>query len=61
MITIEEMERPPVSPEEFKEAYDTIRRYCRERNENCKWCYMDAICYSECMPPSNWRDLEVDT
>ena len=63
MITIEDMKIPPVGPEEFKEAYGTIRRHCRERLETttCKGCYMVNICYSDCMPPKNWPDLEVDT
>ena len=58
MITIEEMERSPVSPEEFREAYDTIRRYCMERNDNCYGCHMANVCYSDCMPPKNWPELE---
>ena len=49
-----------MSMEEFRDAYNTIRRYCMERNDNCYGCYMANVCYSDCMPPKNWPDLEDD-
>ena len=58
ILDIEDMKRPPVSPDEFWEAYGVIKRHCDERWD-CEGCYMEGICYSDCLPPKQWPEPEA--
>lgn len=52
MIEIEEMKHAPVSPEEHEEAYETLRRYCREcyDSSGCDVCKMQGLCVVNIAP-----------
>ncbi len=61
MITIEEIKEAPVSVEEFRDAYNTIKKHCEQCSgaEGCERCKMYGICYMECLPPKNWPDYDT--
>ena len=52
MITIEEMQTAPVSPEELREAYETLRRHCRECHDSdgCDYCRLQGLCMDNLQP-----------
>ena len=60
MITIEEMIRPPVSPDELRDAYETMRRFCRECHDSdgCDLCKMQGLCQVN-ISPRCWPEYDA--
>lgn len=62
MITIENIENiktPPVSPDELREAYETLRQHCREcyDSDGCDYCRLQGLCRDN-LQPRFWPGYE---
>ena len=60
MITIEEMLVPPVGPDEIRNAYETLRRFCRECHDSCgcDLCKMQGLCQVN-ISPRFWPEYDA--
>lgn len=59
MITIDDIKIAPVSPEELREAYETLRRHCREcyYSNGCDYCKMQGLCVVN-IAPRCWPEYD---
>lgn len=59
ILSIEDMKTAPVGPDELRNAYETLRRFCTEchESEGCYMCKMQGLCRIN-LAPRYWPEYD---